>query len=80
MSGVIPKWADDLAGHVLTMFARGDTEHIDRALLHGAFAAALVQERERCARIADEQAAREEYGHAKHAAVTIAQNIRGEDA
>ena len=49
MSGTIPKWADEKAAQVLTMFARGDTEHIDRALLHGAFAAALVQERERCA-------------------------------
>ena len=31
---------------------------------------------EECAKIADEQVGREAYGHAKHTAVTIAQNIR----
>lgn len=39
-------------------------------------ARAILAERESNARKADEQAAREEYGHAKHACVTIAQNIR----
>jgi len=47
MSGIIPKWADDKAARVLTMFSQGDTVAIDRALLHGAFAAALVEERAR---------------------------------
>lgn len=51
---VIPKWADDKAGEVLTIFSRGDNAYIDRALLHGAFAAALVQERERCAKIVED--------------------------
>jgi hypothetical protein len=48
--GIIPKWADEIAGHVVASFMQGGKH--DAALLHGAFAAALVQERERCAKIA----------------------------
>lgn len=47
MSGIIPKWANDLAGRVIGMFPRGDTEWIDREMLRGALAAALVSERDR---------------------------------
>lgn len=43
-------------------------------------ARAIMAERERCAKVADEQASREEYGHAKHAAVTIAQIIRSPES
>lgn len=39
-------------------------------------ARAIMAERERCAAVADEQAGSEEYGHAKHACVMIAQTIR----
>lgn len=51
--GIIPEWADKKAERVMTMFTLGDTLAIDRALLHGAFAAALCEERERCAKIAE---------------------------
>jgi hypothetical protein len=46
---IIPEWADRKAERVLTMFSRGDTEAIDRALIHGAIAAALCEERDRWA-------------------------------
>jgi hypothetical protein len=48
--------------------------------LHERVARAILAERESNAMKADEQAAREEYGHAKHACVTIAQNIRNGEA
>jgi len=60
-------------------------ELVDHASKHGKLvnaylpdfiARAILAERERCAKIADEQVGREAYGHAKHAAVTIAQAIR----
>ena len=54
MTGIIPEWADKKAERVLNMFARGDTAAIDRALLHGAFAAALCEEREACATLVEE--------------------------
>ncbi len=55
MSGnnIIPDWADKKAERVINMFPQGDNAKIDRALLHGAFAAALCEERERCAKIAE---------------------------
>lgn len=53
MAGVIPEWADKKAERVMTMFAQGDTAAIDRALLHGAVAAALCEERERCANLVE---------------------------
>ena len=70
--------ADNIARDLPTAGAR----HFDkaRATIARALLAAQergkLMERERCAGIADEQIAREEYGHAKHAAVIIAQNIR----
>lgn len=47
MAGIIPEWADKKAERVMNMFPLGNTDEIGRNLLHGAFAAALCEERDR---------------------------------
>lgn len=42
--------------------------------------AATLAERERCAKVCDEQEERESYGHAKHAVGACAEDIRKGDA
>jgi hypothetical protein len=63
----------DNASTVVREFkARAEVAEAEAATLREA----LEREREECAKLADEQAAREEYGHAKHACVMIAQALR----